>query len=55
MRKLNIKVHAPDINKSGINFEPLNDKEISFGLNAVKNVGVKALSNVSRLEVTWGV
>jgi len=42
-RKLNIKVHAPDINKSGINFEPLNDKEISFGLNAVKNVGVKAL------------
>ena len=42
-RKLNIKVHAPDINKSGINFEPLNDKEISFGLNAIKNVGVKAL------------
>ena len=42
-RKLNIKVHAPDINKSGINFEPLNDKEISFGLNAVKNVGIKAL------------
>ena len=42
-RKLDIKVHAPDINKSGINFEPLNDKEISFGLNAVKNVGVKAL------------
>ena len=42
-RKLNIKVHAPDINKSGINFKPLNDKEISFGLNAVKNVGIKAL------------
>ena len=42
-RKLDIKVHAPDINNSGINFEPLNDKEISFGLNAVKNVGVKAL------------
>ena len=42
-RKLDIKVHAPDINNSGINFEPVNDKEISFGLNAVKNVGVKAL------------
>ena len=42
-RKLDIKVHAPDINNSCINFEPLNDKEISFGLNAVKNVGVKAL------------
>ena len=36
-------MHSPDINKSGINFEPLNNKEISFGLNAVKNVGIKAL------------
>ena len=42
-RKLDIMVHAPERNNSGINFEPLNDKEISFGLNAVKNVGVKAL------------
>ena len=42
-RKLNIKVNAPDINKSDINFIPLNDEEISFGLNAVKNVGIKAL------------
>ncbi len=42
-QKLDIKVNAPDINKSDINFIPLNDKEISFGLNAIKNVGIKAL------------
>ena len=53
-RKLNIKVHAPDINKSGINFEPLNDKEISFGLNAVKNVGVKALEQCIEVRSKHG-
>jgi len=53
-RKLNIKVHVPDINKSGINFEPLNDKEISFGLNAVKNVGVKALEQCIEVRSKHG-
>ena len=53
-RKLNIKVQAPDINKSGINFEPLNDKEISFGLNAVKNVGVKALEQFIEVRNNQG-
>jgi len=53
-RKLNIKVHAPDINKSGINFEPLNDKEISFGLNAIKNVGVKALEQCIEVRSRHG-
>ena len=42
-RKLNIKVNAPNINESGINFVPINDSEISYGLNAIKNVGIKAL------------
>ena len=42
-RKLNIKVSAPNINESGINFVPINDSEISYGLNAIKNVGIKAL------------
>ena len=53
-RKLSIKVHSPDINKSGINFEPLNDKEISFGLNAVKNVGVKALEQCVEVRAKHG-
>ena len=42
-RKLNIKVSAPNINESVINFVPINDSEISYGLNAIKNVGIKAL------------
>jgi len=53
-RKLKIKVHAPDINKSGINFEPLNDHEISFGLNAVKNVGIKALEKCIEVREKGG-
>jgi len=53
-RKLNIKVNAPDINKSDINFIPLNDKEISFGLNAIKNVGIKALEQCIRTRKEQG-
>jgi DNA polymerase-3 subunit alpha len=42
-RKLNIKVNAPNVNESGINFVPISNSEISYGLNAIKNVGIKAL------------
>ena len=49
-RKLDIKVHAPDINKSEINFIPINDNEISYGLNAIKNVGVKALEDAIKIR-----
>ena len=48
-QKLKITVRAPDVNESGINFRTLDEKTISFGLNAIKNVGVKALVNI--LEV----
>ncbi|MCK4903945.1 MAG: DNA polymerase III subunit alpha, partial [Candidatus Marinimicrobia bacterium] len=45
-RKLNIKVNAPDINVSDIEFSPVDDKTISFGLNAVKNVGTKTVEKI---------
>ena len=45
-RKLNIQVHPPDINISGINFTPLDKKSISYGLNAIKNVGTAALKRI---------
>ena len=32
--------------RSNINFEPVDKKTISFGLNAIKNVGVKALEQI---------
>ena len=45
-RKLDIDVNPPDINISDINFRPINDNTISFGLNAIKNVGTKALEKI---------
>ncbi len=45
-RKLSIKVNAPDINVSDVEFRPVDDKTISFGLNAVKNVGTKTVEKI---------
>jgi DNA polymerase-3 subunit alpha len=45
-RKMKIKVAPPDIRISKINFYPVDDNTISFGLNAIKNVGVKALVKI---------
>ncbi len=45
-RKLKIDVNPPDVNISDINFRPVNKKTISFGLNAIKNVGTKALEQI---------
>ena len=45
-RKLKIRVEPPDINLSDIIFRAINNKTISFGLNAIKNVGIKALKNI---------
>ena len=45
-QKLKIKINPPDVNESEINFQALDDKTISFGLNAIKNVGFKALNNI---------
>jgi len=45
-RKMNIDIHPPDINVSDIHFQPMDEKTISFGLNAIKNVGIKALEQI---------
>ncbi len=45
-RKLGIKVNAPDINVSDVEFRPVDDKTITFGLNAVKNVGTKTCEKI---------
>ena len=45
-RKMKIEVDPPDINVSDINFHPINNNTISFGLNAIKNVGTKALEEI---------
>ena len=45
-RKMKIAVNPPDVNISSIDFIPVDDKTISFGLNAIKNVGTKALEQI---------
>ena len=53
-RKLKIEVDPPDINVSDINFRPVNNKTISFGLNAIKNVGTKALEQIIEARNEYG-
>ena len=45
-RKMKIDVNPPDVNVSSIDFRPVNNNTISFGLNAIKNVGTKALEQI---------
>jgi DNA polymerase-3 subunit alpha len=45
-RKLGIQVDPPNINVSNIHFHPVDERTISFGLNAIKNVGTKALEKI---------
>jgi len=45
-KKLNIEVKSPDINVSYTQFHPVDSSTISYGLNAIKNVGEKALQSI---------
>ncbi len=44
-RRMKIDVDPPDINRSQINFTPMNDK-ILFGLSAVRNLGDAAIEKI---------
>ncbi len=45
-KKMGIDVKPPDINVSFEDFRPITDSSISYGLNAIKNVGQKALETI---------
>ena len=45
-KKMGIDVKAPDVNISFQDFRPIDNKSISYGLNAIKNVGAKALETI---------
>jgi DNA polymerase-3 subunit alpha len=45
-KKMGIEVAPPNINISYEDFRPINDSTISYGLNAIKNVGLKALETI---------
>ena len=45
-KKLKIEVKSPDVNVSFTQFAPIDENNISYGLNAIKNVGEKALESI---------
>ena len=45
-KKLKIEVKSPDVNVSYTQFAPIDKSIISYGLNAIKNVGEKALESI---------
>ena len=53
-KKMGIEVKTPDINISFEDFRPIDEKTISYGLNAIKNVGSKALETIISERVDNG-
>ncbi len=53
-RDMDIAVLAPDIHQSFWNFTPAGDKEIRFGLGAIKNVGKGAVEAIVEARETRG-
>lgn len=50
---MGIQIDPPDINRSGIDFTPL-DGKILFGLSAVRNVGQNAIASILEARQTKG-
>jgi DNA polymerase-3 subunit alpha len=50
---MGIQIDPPDINRSGIDFTPL-DGKILFGLSAVRNVGQNAIASILEARQTGG-
>ena len=53
-KKMGIEVRPPDINVSFEDFRPIDNKTISYGLNAIKNVGTKALETIIQERISSG-
>ncbi|MDP6169343.1 MAG: DNA polymerase III subunit alpha, partial [Candidatus Marinimicrobia bacterium] len=53
-KKMGIEVRPPDINVSYEDFRPIDSKTISYGLNAIKNVGSKALEIIINERIENG-
>jgi DNA polymerase-3 subunit alpha len=45
-KRMGLRVIAPDINQSHVNFRAIKSDEIVFGLGAIKNVGVGAVESI---------
>ena len=54
-KKMGIEVLPPDINVSFEDFRPIDNNTISYGLNAIKNVGAKALETIIKERIDNGI
>ncbi|HQO08964.1 MAG TPA: DNA polymerase III subunit alpha [Clostridiales bacterium] len=52
---LGIKIVRPDVNTSYNNFAPTKDGSIAFGLQAIKNVGAKAIESIIEMRESGGI
>ncbi|OYW24434.1 MAG: DNA polymerase III subunit alpha, partial [Caulobacter sp. 12-67-6] len=52
-RRFNVKVRAPDINRSGCDFE-VEDGEVLYALGAIRNVGMEAMRHVVEVREEGG-
>ena len=52
-RRFGVKVRAPDINRSGADFE-VEDGEVLYALGAIRNVGLAAMQHVSEVRAEGG-
>jgi DNA polymerase III subunit alpha len=46
LRSFGLVLHAPDVNKGVYRFEPVSDKEIQYGLGAIKGTGQGAIEAI---------
>src|SRR5690606_26301614 len=53
-RRMGLKVKAPDVNVSNASFTPNGEREIRFGLAAVRNVGESIVEDIVAKREDWG-
>ncbi|QDK03418.1 DnaE-like DNA polymerase III alpha [Streptomyces phage Leviticus] len=53
-RRMGLRVLPPDVSVSNSSFTPNGEREIRFGLTAVKNVGESMVEEIVQLREAWG-
>ena len=54
LRSFGLVLHAPDVNQGVYRFEPVTDKEIQYGLGAVKGTGQGAIEAIVKARTEGG-
>ncbi|MDP3822909.1 MAG: DNA polymerase III subunit alpha [Burkholderiales bacterium] len=54
LRSFGLTLHAPDVNQGVYRFEPVTDKEIQYGLGAIKGTGQGAIEAIVKARTEGG-